>query len=1297
MSLIIKNLDTVDIALDDLGLTLPASSTLDLISEEAGDVASSATGGDLDTEISALRVAVLDPLDDTTQLNVANSLEALRRHNDAQYRIQAGSLHQLDDVTITQAGSPLTSSPDINDILQFNGSVWTNIPGDDIGDVDREHLRFVGKHGDDSNDGRTPAKAFLTFGAAVAAVNSGSPVPSSTDRYAILCQDAGTYAESFTAPGWVTIEARSAKIEGTITLEDNCEVNVGEVEAAVNNSTIQKLDGTAVSRVDADTLRATGTGNTILNGSGSPPDTSIIILKARQVFVEDGVGVLDNSTSPSGHIHVDIEDLYVTGTGSGLDRNSNTGFIVGRVSHILEIDGGIGNGTAIEVNSGQVDIVAGLIDATTAYSVDGPGTLKVIVNRLLGTRTHTSGSATVDVLEADVLRWISIDDTDSPFDPRRLGFYSVNTSSGPVTLRLPYPPSDGDNISFQDALNSFETNNLTVDANGSSIEIGIGSPSTVPSVDLDVNGTSGVFIYNAAIGAWTFSRIQEEVAFSPDNVIYVTKNGDDITGDGSFSNPFLTVKKGASVALSVASASNPTTVKVLDGIYDEVNPISLTGATSRYVTIQGSQEQSTIIRPNVNGSPLFDMSSSFAFDGPTLSRMTLQGKANGPGSPLVDYKDVAGGALMRVSGDGIFFTDKVIFKNGYQAIDAGNGAITGEQQVVLSFTTVDRNTVAIDAKTDGTRVIGQVVFFHDNDTAILTADSARVELGNFEIAESSTAAIDNNDSATVFMNSGYIRDSGTAISGSGTSTTTGSSIYFEDNTTDLDQVDGTANIQLQGFISKTKQLITNGENVSLNYINQDDGDYIVGNADATGDPGKEFRVRDVDGRVAIGDNATDENIATGTVGASRSVNLIDENGNFRIWRFTSAAGEDPAIEWIKGVNPSLPDDVGDTPIVSITAATGTIVIDVSGTDYNGPFDTPYGINRLTLAERAFPAGREIRVNGTAANDGDYVVTSATYTGGSPDPETIEIVIAGSPSGLIDAGTAGEVVWGGGAGRPDGVSTYVGDPGAAVAAGVGNVRWDMFLQEDDYFVIRRRTDGGGSAPNEKVRVYPDHSEWLGATDYDDGDNATILYLQTVAGADNYLEIDNATTGNGPEIQAQGTDTDVDIELVPKGTGTVTVPTGYESNINAAGDVLNLGYLTTNLSQFFQHNGATTQTYTATTTILFPTVVRADSDYTYSAGEVTINRDGWYEITYELTVDNGGGGRRTGTHTLEVNATPVAGSVSNTYHRNATDGRSTATVTVLLNLTNGDIVRVRSSGNASITTVADGCRLRIEGKL
>lgn len=1049
----------------------------------------------------------------------------------------------------------------INDTDWALNSVGTTVP--------RNQVVYVGKHGSASpaGNGRVPEYPYLTFTQAITYINTQSP--SNSNRFQIICDDAGEYTESFTVPTYVLVFGQAARIIGNITLSDFSELNVFSVEAS-SGSAITKSSGTSVSRVDVDTLVSTGSANTVHNTAGS---TGVIICKARQVYTENGAAFLDESNAP-GHIHIDIEDIYITGTGSGLDRSSGTGLIVGKASHILETGSGIGNGTGIDINAGRVNATIGYISTATAYNVSGSGTLKLFAAELTGSRIQTSGSAVVDVIESNVLRWLSITTADSPYLAHRIGFISVDTSGGPVTLRLPYPPSAGDNISFQDARNNFETNNLTIDGNGTQIDINGG----VNTVTLDISGTAGILVFNAIINRWTFSRIQEQVAFSPSNVIYVTKNGDDAVGDGSFSNPFLTVKKGVTEALvRVAATPVPTTVRILNGTYDEINPIVVTGTNSEYIHLEGDHEFSTIIRPTVNNQPLFSLTSNVATSGPGLYQLTLTA------SNLPAFK-TNGQSLVVTTGPGRFVLDKTNLFSAGIGYNTGNGVSTN-QESVFDFATIADCTVGVDAKGNGLQAL-QVAFVRNCSTGIRCSGAVRLEIGNYTVQGSDIGqppagiGIDLNDTATFVGTSGTIVNNTTGVVSNDTSEIQLFATIFDNNMIDFNQVDGTATVVINGRLNKAKQLITNGTTVSLSYTDEATRDFIVGNADATGDPGKEFRVRDFDGRVAIGDNATNANIASGGVGSSRSFNLIDTNGNVRIWRFTAADGEDPALEFLKGMNPANPDGFGDAPILSITAATNTIVVDVSGTDFADGLAG--GIDRTTLATRAFPAGRIFRVNGTASNNADLTVASATYNSG---PQTISVVTAQDITASEGAG--GTIVFGGGAGRTDGVTTYVGDPGAAVAAGAGNVWWDMFLQEDDYFVIRRRTGGAGDLVNEKVRIYPNRSEWLGSTTYNDADSALIFAAQTVTGAVNSLQITNAGTTTGPILSALGTDTNISINLTPKGTGTILVPAGYDANVTS-NSLITKSYadaLVVNTTQLYTENpvGVVTQTATGTNSI------------------------------------------------------------------------------------------------------------------
>jgi len=127
MSFIIKNTYSgsplIAIAIDDLGLTVPAGGTYNLLFENPGDVQASAqSGGDLSNAINAGNIVVVDPRDGVTDLSLADSLIVARSHNDPHYGIRGARMTDLDDVV----GSPV---PVTGQVLQLNGSnQWVSVP-----------------------------------------------------------------------------------------------------------------------------------------------------------------------------------------------------------------------------------------------------------------------------------------------------------------------------------------------------------------------------------------------------------------------------------------------------------------------------------------------------------------------------------------------------------------------------------------------------------------------------------------------------------------------------------------------------------------------------------------------------------------------------------------------------------------------------------------------------------------------------------------------------------------------------------------------------------------------------------------------------------------------------------------------------------------------------------------------------------------------------------------------------------------------------------------------------------------
>lgn len=115
MSLIIKNIDTVNVTIGDIGITLVPSDEYDLTQERAVTVVEST---DLVTALVGGQIQVLDPLDDATPLSLSDAQAALAAMNDTHFRIRGGLLDQIDDVTINSISTDQT--------LTYTGSGWEN-------------------------------------------------------------------------------------------------------------------------------------------------------------------------------------------------------------------------------------------------------------------------------------------------------------------------------------------------------------------------------------------------------------------------------------------------------------------------------------------------------------------------------------------------------------------------------------------------------------------------------------------------------------------------------------------------------------------------------------------------------------------------------------------------------------------------------------------------------------------------------------------------------------------------------------------------------------------------------------------------------------------------------------------------------------------------------------------------------------------------------------------------------------------------------------------------------------------
>jgi hypothetical protein len=104
--------------------------------------------------------------------------------------------------------------------------------------------------------------------------------------------------------------------------------------------------------------------------------------------------------------------------------------------------------------------------------------------------------------------------------------YFINTTSGAVAMTLPASPSVGDIVAFKDYAGTFNTNNLTINRNGSNIIGGTTNPT------ISVEGQAGTLVYGDATQGWQI------VGAATDSDLprpaFVTATGGTITTSGNF-------------------------------------------------------------------------------------------------------------------------------------------------------------------------------------------------------------------------------------------------------------------------------------------------------------------------------------------------------------------------------------------------------------------------------------------------------------------------------------------------------------------------------------------------------------------------------------------------------------------------------------------------------------------------------------------------------------------------------------------------------------------------------------------
>jgi len=141
-----------------------------------------------------------------------------------------------------------------------------------------------------------------------------------------------------------------------------------------------------------------------------------------------------------------------------------------------------------------------------------------------GTINNTTG--TIEGLQQQV-SWQTGDIKTAAFTAVANEGYFCNTTSAAFTVTLPASPSAGDVIAFKDYADTFDTNNLTLDANGNKIQ------GSTTNFDISVEGTAAVFLYIDSTQGWKLVD-QSKAADIAKAPVFISATGGTITTCGDF-------------------------------------------------------------------------------------------------------------------------------------------------------------------------------------------------------------------------------------------------------------------------------------------------------------------------------------------------------------------------------------------------------------------------------------------------------------------------------------------------------------------------------------------------------------------------------------------------------------------------------------------------------------------------------------------------------------------------------------------------------------------------------------------
>jgi hypothetical protein len=131
--------------------------------------------------------------------------------------------------------------------------------------------------------------------------------------------------------------------------------------------------------------------------------------------------------------------------------------------------------------------------------------------------------------------------------------YFVNTTSAAITVTLPASPSAGDLVGIKDYANTADTNNITIDRNGSNIQ------GTANNFIISTEGRSILLIYVDATQGWLSTGASQASDITED-IKYVTATGGTVITCGDYKTHIFT----GPGTFCVSCAGNPSGSATVD-------------------------------------------------------------------------------------------------------------------------------------------------------------------------------------------------------------------------------------------------------------------------------------------------------------------------------------------------------------------------------------------------------------------------------------------------------------------------------------------------------------------------------------------------------------------------------------------------------------------------------------------------------------------------------------------------------------------------------------------------------------